>query len=308
MSRSLSRRPVVFGEVLFDNFPDGTTVLGGAPFNVAWHLQALGATPYFISRVGDDDSGNKVREIMRGWNMDIRGLQTDPGHPTGTVQVKLVNGQPQFTILPDQAYDFIAPDTTLGSLSDAHALPLLYHGTLAARATRSRTTLDRMRADHDLPVFVDVNLRAPWWAPSAVEVTLSRARWVKLNDDELATVLDKPLDADSLAADAAALRRRNDHEFVVVTRGADGALIATADGVIESPAPKIVNLVDTVGAGDAFSAVIIVGLLCKWEPALMLQRALEFAAAICSIRGATTEDRALYERRLAEWQPEFADG
>ncbi len=130
-------RPVVFGEVLFDTFPDGAAVLGGAPFNVAWHLQGFGLDPLFISRIGDDEPGTRVLDTMRAWGMDIRGLQVDSERPTGKVQVSFDNGQPGFSILPDQAYDFIDLEAAAGAA--ARAVPaLLYHGSLIARHAVSR--------------------------------------------------------------------------------------------------------------------------------------------------------------------------
>ncbi len=87
--------PVIFGEVLFDRFPDGNSVLGGAPFNVAWHLQAFGARPLLISSVGDDELGAEIRQTMQDWGMDDSGLQTDAAHPTGTVEVSFNAGEPE---------------------------------------------------------------------------------------------------------------------------------------------------------------------------------------------------------------------
>jgi len=101
-------RPLVFGEVLYDSFPDGSVVLGGAPFNVAWHLRGFGLNPLFISRVGDDELGERIIAAMSEWGMDTRGVQRDPGHPTGRVVVSIRNNEPSFEIVPEQAYDFIA--------------------------------------------------------------------------------------------------------------------------------------------------------------------------------------------------------
>jgi fructokinase len=150
------RRPLVFGEVLFDCFPDGSRVLGGAPFNVARHLRGLGLDPLFVSRVGTDDAGDEVGAAMRRWGMDQAGLQHDPSHPTGQVTVSIADGQPSYTILPDQAYDLIAPP------GQAPGIGLVYHGSLAVRRPESRRTLDGIIAGCTAPVFVDVNLREPW--------------------------------------------------------------------------------------------------------------------------------------------------
>ena len=87
-------RPLIFGEVLFDHFPDGTAVLGGAPFNVAWHLHAFGLRPLMISRIGNDELGGRVQEAMQKWGMDCSGMQIRHcTHPTGTVQVTFQDGR-----------------------------------------------------------------------------------------------------------------------------------------------------------------------------------------------------------------------
>jgi len=96
-------RPLIFGEVLFDHFPDGSVVLGGAPFNVAWHLHAFGLKPLMVSRIGHDELGEKVEAAMRSWGMDCSGLQRDPDHPTGTVEVQFDDGEPIYEIVENVA-------------------------------------------------------------------------------------------------------------------------------------------------------------------------------------------------------------
>jgi fructokinase len=88
-----------------DQFPDGQQVLGGAPFNVVWHLQAFGQYPCFISRVGNDAMGDSIRQAMADWGMSVENLQTDPDYPTGTVKVTLNKNEPCYEILADQTYD-----------------------------------------------------------------------------------------------------------------------------------------------------------------------------------------------------------
>jgi fructokinase len=292
-------RPIVFGEVLFDRFEDGGAVLGGAPFNVAWHLQGFGLAPLFVSRVGEDALGERVREAMRAWEMDAAGLQIDPRRPTGTVRVALAQGQPTFSILPEQAYDHIDAAAARRLLEGEH-WSCLYHGTLIARHRVSRAALDALRA-RALPVFVDVNLRDPWWSPTSAAGALQGARWAKLNDAEL-RALDaaaQPFDVESAAA---ALRARHDFELLVVTSGAEGALVATRGGLLRVRAPQVQDLADTIGAGDAFSAVMLLGVLRGWPLATTLSRAVAFAAETCRHRGALREDRAPYAALMAEWQ------
>ncbi|RMD52324.1 MAG: carbohydrate kinase, partial [Nitrospirae bacterium] len=123
----MEKRPVIFGEVLFDVFPDGTSVLGGAPFNVAWHLEGFGFHPLFISRVGRDREGEKVVSAMEAWHMDTSGLQFDPKHPTGIVKVSIKDGHPEFSILPERAYDYIEPKNALKVIDLIHP-SIVYYG------------------------------------------------------------------------------------------------------------------------------------------------------------------------------------
>ncbi|MDK2873302.1 MAG: fructokinase [Desulfomicrobiaceae bacterium] len=145
-------RPILFGEALFDCFPDGKRILGGAPFNVAWHLTGLGNAPLFITRVGSDAPGMEVRRAMEDWGMDTRGVQVDPTLPTGSVRITFVHGEPQYDILAHQAYDAI--DDPL--LPDTLRPAFLYHGSLAVRGagqTSSRATLQTLVQKLRAPSF-----------------------------------------------------------------------------------------------------------------------------------------------------------
>ncbi|MDH5692820.1 MAG: PfkB family carbohydrate kinase, partial [Gammaproteobacteria bacterium] len=176
MSESVGPRPLIVGEVLFDYFPSGERVLGGAPFNVAWHLHGFGLFPYFLSRIGTDPSADEIRLRMNDWGMDAGGLESDPKHPTGQVQIEFdPDGTHRFHIVPDQAYDYIDGQTHFNS-AKKKPWGLLYVGTLAQRSPHSAQSI------HDLfslnvPRFVDVNLRAPWWDQATVDRTLNGAKW-----------------------------------------------------------------------------------------------------------------------------------
>lgn len=288
-------RPIIFGEVLFDCFEDGERVLGGAPLNVAWHLAGLGLDPLLISAVGDDADGTAVLEAMRSWGLDTRGVAVDSHHPTGLVDVRVVAGQPTFSILADRAWDFIP--TAAVEATAPRGGGLLYHGTLASRSPVSAASLERLRTMH-LPTLVDVNLRPPWWDRASVSQVLRGSQWVKLNSEELAAVLG-PEDAETAEE---GLRRRLDLEAVIVTRGEEGASVRTAEGQRRAAPSRLAEVSDTVGAGDAFSAVTIVGLLQNWPWSVILERAVAFAAQVCRIQGAVTRDRRFYERALSQWE------
>jgi fructokinase len=302
-------RPVIFGEVLFDHFADGSRVLGGAPFNVAWHLRGFGANPLVISAVGDDHEGREVLERMTSWDLTTEGVQTDSTHPTGKVAATIVDGENRFEIAPGQAWDFVHADPALRAASEEPA-GLLYHGTLALRAGESWNTLRSLWDKTEAPSFVDLNLRDPWWTKDKVEWCLSTADWIKLNETELAELSARSTASFGECRDAAlGLARDHSIQGVIVTRGGEGAL-SVVDGkrIFDAKAPPISSLVDTVGAGDAFSAVVCLGLLHEWDHQTTLDRAAAFAADLCGIRGATTTDFGLYERHLGEWSKDTSTG
>lgn len=292
-------RPVVFGEVLFDRFPDGSSTLGGAPFNVAWHLQGFGLNPLFVSRVGHDPAGEQVLDALRQWGMDSSHLQRDAHHPTGQVEVTIESGQPRYAILPEQAYDFIEPPDI-----DVADFSLIYQGSLITRSPVSRNTLDLLCKQPGLPVFLDVNLRDPWWEREAVMARLRQACWVKLNDEELDTLLGQKLSQSGIASAAERLCASAGLELLVVTLGANGAWLCTPEGARYGEPVVVDDIADTVGAGDAFSAVTILGLLSGWSAGVTLQRALQFAARICRQRGATAVDPSLYDTFMQRWRDE----
>jgi fructokinase len=286
-------RLCIFGEVLFDHFPDGQRVLGGAPFNVAWHLHAFGQRPHFISRVGDDAEGGEIRSAMVEWGMDLSGVGTDPGLPTGRVEVRFDDGEPSYDIVCPSAYDAIEAELPAGNCR------LIYHGSLALRELRSRDTLQALRSRTAGTVFVDVNLRPPWWQREALQTMLRGAHWVKLNAQELAKLRDVGPDAaDTAAAFLATYGLRG----LIVTHGSAGAEIWTADGGCISAAPKgDIEVVDTVGAGDAFASVIILGIASDWPLEATLQRAQAFASGVVGRRGATVSDRDFYQTFIDAW-------
>ena len=302
-----ANRPVVFGEVLFDILPDGKEILGGAPLNVAWHLQSFGYNPLTISRVGNDARGNLIRETMEKWGMDTKGLQTNPSYPTGIVNISHEKSGLSFRIEPNQAYDYITLDEPLQKLS-AEQYSLLLHGTLALRSPTSHKTLSTLREKLNIPVFADLNRRPPWWNETIVKETLHNATWIKVNEQELQEILQ----IESSSIDqyenlvAQFITQYKNIEILFVTLGGQGSFAVTQNGKtfyekgIHLPATEL----NTMGGGDAFTAVTVIGVLEKWDMQILLQRANSFAAAICLVPGATTSDHTIYETHLKPWQKE----
>jgi fructokinase len=284
----------VFGEVLFDCFPDGREVLGGAPFNVAWHLQALGQSPVFVSRIGDDDAGHHIREAMSAWGMSLDGLQVDQDRSTGRVTVSLDGGEPSYNIVADSAYDFITSD-----ILPSGAPGLIYHGSLALRNDASRSALEALKSRSKATIFLDVNLRTPWWRRADVLAMLDGADWAKLNRDELAQLGDGGTEEIASAED---FRVAHALHGLVLTRGAEGAL-ALEDGAepVEVRPKPVAEIVDAVGAGDAFASILILGLRRGWPLATTTERAQTFASELVQQRGATISDIGFYRSFAEQW-------
>ena len=296
------RRPLVVGEVLFDRFPGGQRILGGAPFNVAWNLQGLGLMPLFISAVGADEEGREVREKMEAWGMDTTAVQVTEKWPTGQVRVEVTDGEPHYQILDKQAYDDIhCPD--FDELPGG--FPLLYLGSLAYRSVTSRSTIRRLMRDLDVPRFVDINIREPWFDPDLAGELLSGAAWVKLNRQELSVLAGTDCQTEGQVAEAVAILRSLDRgQIFFITCGAAGAFAIDKHGELlfaESPTPD--PLIDAVGAGDAFASAVIAGIDRGLPLTKILTTAVDYASATCSLQGATTTEPTHYRLPATRHSP-----
>ncbi|HCA27844.1 MAG TPA: carbohydrate kinase, partial [Betaproteobacteria bacterium] len=212
----------LFGEVLVDVFPD-RQALGGAPFNVARHLRAFGLHPLLITRTGNDTNRERFLAAMRRFDMDIHGVQRDDRYPTGQVRVHLKEDTHVFEILPQQAYDFIDADMAQHAV---HAAPALsYFGTLAQRNPVSRAALTHLLAHTDTPIFLDINLRAPWYDETIIRESLRRADVVKLNNEELDIVGKLFRFPGSATMQAQKLMHDFSLRMLIVTCGVEGACV-----------------------------------------------------------------------------------
>lgn len=286
--------PIIFGEVLYDCFPEGESVLGGAPFNVAWHCQAFGIEPLLISRIGDDLLGNNVIKAMQDWGMKTEGLQIDSDHPTGKVNVSFHNNEPSYDIIENSAWDFInsrnLPSLTKNSI--------LYHGSLALRNPKSARCLESIKKTISPSTFIDINLREPWWDISKIYETMHNSQWLKVNEDEINIILPEP---ENIIDKARSLKEMLNLEFIIVTQGSSGAFAVTQDNYFHVSPKYNENIVDTVGAGDAFTSVLILGLYKLWGIEKTIDRAQQFASQVVGIRGATTQSIDFYEHFIKEW-------
>ncbi|MCU7960289.1 MAG: carbohydrate kinase [gamma proteobacterium symbiont of Bathyaustriella thionipta] len=286
--------PLIFGETLFDCFAPDECVLGGAAFNVARHLQAWGCDPLLLSRVGNDRKGHAILEAMRQFAMNTSGMQVDEQRRSGQVNVSLQNGQPHFVIEPLSAYDFIAAENL-----PVQPPALIYHGSLALRQRVSAQTLDDIVRRYSSPLFMDVNLRTPWWNREELEQRMHQATWVKLNHDELQALYSPQ---DGLRSKAEAFMQQHSLQRVIVSCGERGAFaLDQQQGYAEVTPPEKLEVIDTVGAGDAFASVCLLGILSDWPLQQTLDRAQQFASLIVCRRGAVPDDDSLYQGLKASW-------
>jgi fructokinase len=279
---------VGLGEVLWDVFPDGPR-FGGAPANFACHAAMLGADAFMVSQVGTDELGDRaiVELSEHGVHTDAMGRTADS--PTGTVQVALdAAGKPTFTIADNVAWDAIPWSFALASL--AGRADAVCFGTLAQRHEASRQTIRQFlngTGPECLRIF-DVNLRPPFFDAEIVRVSLPLANVLKLNDEELpiiAAMLNVTGNEIELLTE---IRSRYLLRLVALTKGARGAMLLSDAGTWEGAAPPV-QVRDTVGAGDAFTAAMTMGLLRGDDLETIGRHACEVAAFVCTQAGAVPQ-------------------
>jgi len=291
---------MLFGEILADEFP-GQSVLGGAPYNVGRHLAAFGLDAVMVSRVGADPLGEEILRDMRARGMETRGVQRDGSRPTGRVRVIMEEAGHRFDILPHQAYDYIAPDEALDA-AEASEPELVYFGTLSQRHAASARTLDALLESTPVPRFVDINLRAPWYDRDCLRRTLERATMLKINSEELRILADLFVPGGSSdEADVRALMDRFGTGRIIVTCAGEGAWQICGKGRAHAVPGGPLRIADTVGAGDGFAAVCILGIIRGWPEDLALTRANAFARAVCTLRGAVPAEKSFYNEFLEDW-------
>lgn len=285
---------VAIGEVLWDLLPSGRK-LGGAPANYAFHARSLGADARVITRVGDDPLGREILDRFREIGFPTDTVEVDPDAPTGTVDVAIgADGQPSYTIREGVAWDRIqAEPEALAACASADAVcfgSLARRGEVSCRGIGGLVAATRPEA---LRIF-DVNLRPPFVDPRIVEDSLLLANVLKLNDQELPVLADwfglgiEGNGEGSEARRVAGLAARFDLQAVALTRGSRGSLLYR-DGIAAEHPGSHAEVVDTVGAGDAFAAVMTIGLLEGWSLDEINHRANLVAAFVCSRAGATPE-------------------
>lgn len=282
------------GEVLWDLFPEGDR-FGGAPANFACHAAILGGEVFMLSAVGNDPRGDEALSILQGFGVDTSLVRYIMQAPTGSVGVSLdAAGKPSFEIYVGSAWNHLTWTDELEALIPA--MDAVYFGTLGQRGEVSRATIRRalsLAKERGILRLLDVNLRQPFYDEALIRESIAMASVLKLSDDELPEV------AAACGIPAAkkpeemlrALRDQFALDSVVMTRGSEGALMVSAEGAVPQPGIPT-SVVDTVGAGDSFTAVLVLGLLCDKAHQDILRKACETASAVCAQPGAVP---ALFE-------------
>ena len=284
----MTHRVTGIGELLWDMLPGGKE-LGGAPGNFAWHVRSLGMNSVVISSVGDDADGREILDRLDrlGLRHDLVGV--DPLHPTGRSTVSLDrSGVPSFHVHENVAWDCIP--FTLALARVAEETDAVNFGTLGQRSPVSRETtrsfLSRTRPD-TIRLF-DLNLRPPHYTREVIETSLALATVLKLNDGEL-SVVSRMF---GWSGDEREFLRRSAGEFelslIALTRGEKGSILYAGGRMsVHNGFPS--RVVDTVGAGDAFAAALVVGMLRGRDLDAINEHANRVASYVCSKPGATPE-------------------
>lgn len=272
------------GEILWDNLPSGAKP-GGAPMNVALHLNNIGQNVAIASKIGNDERGQKLVDFLQSSGLNTDLIQVDENLPTSEVLVHLdQSNNATYEICEPVAWDNLTLTDSL--VKKAKESGLIIYGTLASRNPESRNTILNL-LENELVKLIDVNLRIPFHTREIVEMLLLKSDIVKLNDDELVAIAmwhnKQELDEKSMVTWFAG---EYNSEMICVTKGEKGALLYTAGKFYEHPGFKV-NAVDTVGAGDAFLAGLIAAIFEGKSYSDALINACATGAFVATKTGAT---------------------
>ncbi len=279
-------RVVAVGELLWDLLPQGAQ-FGGAPGNFAHHAALLGANVSMVSSVGDDDLGRQAIRLLKASGLDVSQVSISKVHPTGAVHVSLdAAGHASYQFNSDDAWDHLQWSDELQKLAN-HSDAVCF-GTLGQRNDESRRTIVKFlesTPDSALRIF-DINLRPPYFDDDLIRESLSLANVLKLSDDELDHVCKINGIRGSEVERAGEIAEKHELRLVAVTRGKRGGLLVCG-GKISEVESQPVTVQDTVGAGDAFTAAITIGMLKGVDLDSINRSACRIAEYVCTQPGAT---------------------
>jgi fructokinase len=286
---------ISIGEVLWDILPEAEH-LGGAPFNFAWHAHNLGHDVSLISAVGNDDRGRRALALMEQAGLSTRFVRRTSDHPTGTVSVTFGEStEPQYQIHRPAAYDFPALSPVDFQELLTPSLDWIYFGTLQQMSAPAHDlTLRLLDAATAARHFYDVNLRTDSFTPELVRTLVQHAHVLKLNDQELSSV-QRICGIEGASPEQFCRKCANTFNLdaVCVTRGLEGCALWLDHEYVESPGFHV-QIADTIGAGDAFSAALVHGISARW-PAMRVADFANRVGALVASRPGGTPNWALAE-------------
>lgn len=283
---------VCFGEVLWDVLPSGAKP-GGAPMNVAYHLQKMGMHPALVSRIGNDDWGRRLLQVLTQNGISTAYIQHDKEHATGMVQATLQLGnEVSYDILYPVAWDFIEWSAPLSEAVEKATFFVC--GSLGARHRPSQQTLFQLLEAARYKV-VDINLRPPHFNQPLIESLLTKADVLKLNEHELPLVAGWYTSLSTVNDQVKWLQDRFSISAIIVTRGGEGALVCK-EGALATHQGYKVRVADTVGSGDAFLAAF----LYKNQHGASAEESLEFANALAAFVASQTGACPPYTKETAD--------
>ena len=287
---------VGIGEILWDLLPQGK-VLGGAPANFAYHAGQLGAEGYAISAIGKDELGEEIVSQLSNYDLNLHLEKVD--YPTGTVIVKLSgNGMPEYEIIKNVAWDYLA--LTPESYRLAGETDAVCFGSLAQRNSVSRKVINdfiQLVPPKAFKIF-DINLRQNFYSRELIEDSLKRANVLKINDEELKIVSGlfgwTEADDESLCRN---LLKTYGLKLIALTCGTNGSHLFSENETSSLSTP-IVEVKDTIGAGDSFTAGMAMGLLTNKSLKESHSIAVELSAYVCTHNGAMPEHPSYFRQLL----------
>ena len=279
----MSKKIVCFGEMLWDVFPN-EKIAGGAPMNVALHLQHLGNEVSFISKTGADKEGEALLEFIKGFGLSDAYIQRDVLHPTGMV---IVNDRDKenidYEIVRPSAWDHISWSSELQDVVDQ--ADAFIFGSLAAREKTSRETLFKLLQTETLKVL-DINLRPPFYSFDILEKLFEHTDILKINEEELKAMSAHHRLSTDLTAALDQLMDRYELTVICVTLGKKGAMLYFEEELTNHPGYPVV-VQDTVGAGDAFLSAFVNSYLLGKSSENILDDACALGALIATHKGGT---------------------
>jgi fructokinase len=288
-------KSIAFGEILYDVIEDNP-YLGGAPLNFAIHLAKAGGESHIISKVGNDDLGRNALEEIKKQGVGTRYIGTDESLKTGTVEVVLDEGQPDYLIHEDVAFDNITVDQVPENFDETH---IFYFGTLVQRSEQSRETLYKI-LDFTLFefVFYDVNLRKDCYSKETIHRSFGYANIIKLNRNEVSTI-GTLLFGEELNLEGFLEKCKSTYspKIIIVTDGANGCYIFEEGKINHVPGTNI-TVKDTIGAGDSFSAAFMYKYFRTRDALISAATANKVGAFVASQQGAIPEYSPTIQQQL----------